>query len=133
MPAKHHIDNNTQLIITTWEGEAIDIDFIDALKKYQQDIQCHPDYIHYNELVNLRGITNLKLTTTGLINIGKIAASTDQDEIGRKLAIVVASNKAFFLARTYKVYRSFSRNSYKNIRIFTNENEAVQWLQDSTE
>lgn len=128
MPANHHIDNDARLIITTWEGEALDIDFIEALKKYQQDIQCHPDYINYNELVNLQGITNIKLTTAGLINIGKIASSTDQDEIGRKLALVVGTNKAFFLARTYKVYRTFSKTSYKHIRIFMDESEARQWL-----
>ncbi|MDH5611231.1 MAG: hypothetical protein OEY66_02085 [Gammaproteobacteria bacterium] len=132
MPAQHHIDNDARLIITTWQGEAQDIDFIEALKKYQDDIQYHPDYINYNELVNLKEITNIKLTTNGLINIGKIASSTDHNEIGRKLAIVVGSNKAYFLARMYKVYRSLSQNSCKHISIFTKENEAIQWLQKST-
>ena len=46
MPANHHVDNNAQLIITTWEGEAYDIEFIGAIKKYQKDIQNHPDYIN---------------------------------------------------------------------------------------
>lgn len=33
-----------------------------------------------------------------------------------------------FIARTYKVYRTFSKTSYKHIRIFMDESEARQWL-----
>ena len=132
MPAKHHIENKAQLIITRWSGEAIDIDFIEAIKKYQRDIQTHPDYINYNEVVDLSKITNIKLTTTGLKNIGRIASRTDQNENKRKLALIVSSNKAFFLARMYTAFRSFFRNSNKDIRIFTNKSEAFEWVQNNT-
>jgi hypothetical protein len=33
MPAKHYIDIKAQLLTTTWEGDAIDVDFIEAIKK----------------------------------------------------------------------------------------------------
>lgn len=128
MPAKHHIDNNAKLIITIWDGEAVDIDFIEAIKKYQRNIQTHLDYISYNEMVDLSRVTNIKLTTTGLKNIGKIASRTDQDTNKRKLAFIVSSNKAFFFVRMYAAFRSFFRNSNKDIRVFTNESEALEWL-----
>ena len=131
MPAKHHIENKAQLIITRWSGEAIDIDFIEAIKKYQRDIQTHPDYINYNEVVDLSKVTNIKLTTAGLKNIGKVASRTDQAENKRKLAFIVSSNKAFFFARMYAMFRSLFRNSNKDIRVFNNESEAFKWVKNT--
>jgi len=128
MPANHHIDNNAQLIITTWEGEAHDIEFIDAIKKYQKDIQNHPDYINYNEVVDFTKVTGVKLTTEGIKNIGHIASTTDINEVNRKLAFIVSSNLAFGLARMYEAYRSFSKNANKEIRVFKTEKDAFEWV-----
>ena len=127
MSANHHIDNNNQLIVTTWEGEACDIEFIEAIKKYQNNIQNSPDCINYNEVVDLRKVTNLKLTTKGIKIIGSIASNTDTKEINKKLALIVSSNLAFGLARMYEAYRSFSNNANKEIRVFKNETEAFKW------
>ena len=128
MPANHHIDNNAQLIITTWEGEAHDIEFIDAIKKYQKDIQNHPDYINYNEVVDLSNVTGMKLTTEGIKTIGQIASTTDHNEINRKLAIIVSSVVAFGIARMYEAYRSFSKKANKEIRVFKTEKDAFEWV-----
>lgn len=128
MPAIHRIDDKAQLIITTWEGDATDVEFINAIKKYQTDIQNHPDYIHFNEVVDLTYISGMKLSTEGIKNIGKIAAATDNLEINRKLAIIVNSNLAFGLARMYETYRSLTSNSHKEICVFKNRDEAFAWV-----
>ncbi len=128
MPANHHIDNEAKLIITTWEGEARDIEFIEALRKYQSDIQNHPDYIYYNEVVDFTKVGAVKLTTEGIKNIGVIASTTDNNEINRKLAIIVSSSLAYGLARMYEAYRSFSKNAHKEIRIFKTEKDAFEWV-----
>ena len=132
MPAKHHIDNKAKLIITTWEGEAIDIEFIEAIKKYQKDIHSNPDYLCYNEIVNFSKVKGIKLTTEGIINIGQIASRTDQNGVNRKLALIVSSNLAFGLARMYETYRNFAKNANKEIRVFKNENDAWEWIQMKT-
>ena len=129
MPANHNIDNKRQLIITTWEGEARDAEFIEAIKQYQKDIQNHPDYINFNEIVNLSGVTRYKLTTERIKAIGQIASSTDNTNINRKLAIIVSSTFAFGLARMYEAYKSFSIKSRKEINIFKNEKDAFEWVQ----
>lgn len=129
MPAKHHIDNKNRLIITIWEGTASDFEFIEALKKYQNDIQNHPDYINYNEILDFSKVTGIKLTTQGIIKIAQIASATDHSETKRKLALIVNSSLAFGLARMYIGYRSFSRNAHKEINIFKNENDAFEWAQ----
>ncbi len=128
MPAKHYIDNKAKLIITTWEGEAIDNDCIEELRRYQDDIQSKPDYFGYNEIVNFSKVTNFQLTTEGLRNIGHIALRTDQSNGNRKLGIVVNSNLAYTLAKMYIVFRNFAPSANKKIRVFKNENDALEWL-----
>jgi len=128
MPASHYIDNKRQLIITTWEGEAHGNELIEAIKKYQKDIQNQPDFINYNELVDFSDVTNMKLTVDEIVNIGEISLNTDKEEIHRKQAFVVSSKLVFGLGRMYQAYRGFSEKSYKEIRIFKNENDAFEWL-----
>jgi len=128
MPANHYLDDKAQLIITTWEGEAHDIEFIEAIKKYQNEIQNHPDNINYNEVVDLSKVTKMKLTTDGIKNISGIAATSDHMDVNRKLAIVVSSNLAFGLARMYEAYRSFIKNSHKEICVFKNKKDALEWI-----
>jgi len=132
MPAKHHINNASQLLITTWEGEAVDVDFIEAIKKYQKDIQSNSDYHHFNEIVDLTRITGIKLTTNGIKHISSIASSSDQNRANTKLALIVSSNLAFGLARMYEAYRSMSRNINKEIRVFKNEDDAFVWINEKT-
>ncbi len=132
MPAKHHIDTKAQLLITTWEGDAIDIDFINAIKKYQKDIQSNSDYHSFNEIVDLTKVTGMKLTTGGIKNIGSIASSTDKGGVNTKLAIIVSSNLAFGLARMYEAYRSFSKESTKIVRVFRKESDAFEWVKNNT-
>ena len=129
MPANHYVDTKRQLIITTWEGKAHDIEFIEAIRKYQKDIQSHPDYINFNEIVNLSGVTGYKLTAEGIRSIGKIASSTDKTDANKKLAIIVSTTLAYGLARMYEAYRSFSKKAHKKINIFKNESDALEWIQ----
>jgi len=133
MPAHHVIDKKNKLIVTTWEGDVVDIDLIEALKIYQQEIQGHPDYLGYNELVDFSNVGRIKVTTEGIKNIGRTASTTDQNGIDRKLAFVVSSDLAFGLARMYEVYRSFSRKTNKEVRTFKNRSDACKWVTDNTE
>jgi hypothetical protein len=127
MPAKHYIDDETKLIITTWEGDAVDVEFLDALKRYQEEIQMKPELVNFNEVANFCNIDSMKITPTGLKSIGEIAAKTDSSKLSSRLAIVVGSGVAFNLARLYASYRGLQKNSRKEIRIFRSEEEAMEW------
>jgi len=59
-----------------------------------------------------------------------IASSTDKDRTRTKLALIVASNLAFGLARMYEIYRSLSRHANKEIRVFKNEPDALAWIKE---
>lgn len=129
MPANHEIDTKAQLLITTWEGEARDMEFIEAIKKYQENIQNHPSYIHFNEVVDFSHVTGIKLTSEGIRKIAQIASGTDQNISNRKLAIIVCSSLAFGLARMYEIYRGLTKNAHKEIRIFKTKEDAFEWVQ----
>jgi hypothetical protein len=131
MPANHYVDNDARLIITTWNGDAIDNDLIEALKKYQVEIQNTPDYLDYNEIVNLSNITRVRVSPKGLKNIGEVASSTDENRGKTRLAFVVASDLVFNLARLYATYRNFGKSNIKKIRVFKSEGDARAWLKET--
>ena len=128
MSASHHIDTEAKLIHTRWEGDAIDSDFIEALKKYQNEIQSKPEYHDYNELVDLTKVSRMRLSAKGLIGISKVASSTDQYRGETKLAILVSSELAYNFAKLYATYRNFVKKRNKQIRAFINKNAALEWL-----
>ncbi len=129
MPAKHVVDVKARLIITAWEGDATDIDFIEGLKEYQKNIQSKSEYHGFNEILNFTGIASIRLTANGLKRIGSIASTTDSKNMNTKLAFIVSSNLAFGFVRMYQAYRSFSRNSTKVVRVFKKESDALEWVQ----
>ena len=132
MPAKHRIDNDAKLIITTWEGDAVDTDFTEALLKYQEDIRKNPEYASYNEIADFRAVTSIKITPTGLMDIGKVATKTDRRKKDCKLALIVNQGLAFNLARIYATYRSLNNRSQKEVRIFKDITDALEWAKNNS-
>ncbi|MCK4838593.1 MAG: hypothetical protein KAS94_07290 [Desulfobulbaceae bacterium] len=130
MPAKHDIDSKNNLITTTWHGEATDSEMIDAINKYQQEIKSNPDYLVYNEIVDLSEVGGRHITIGGMKTIAQIAARTDQVEIQTKLALITnPSPLTYFLARMYEAYRNlFTPNNSKAIKVFKNASDAYEWL-----
>ncbi len=128
MPAIHQIDRKNQLIITTWEGQAGDMEVAEALKKYQKTFQNHPSYSGYNEVINASNLTGIRLTGKGVKILGHIAASTDQMAVSSKLAIIVNSSLAYGIARMYLAYRNIGKRTHKEIRLFKKEKDAFAWV-----
>jgi len=132
MTTEHRIDHEAKLLITTWEGDITDIKFIEALKQYQKEIQCNPDYVDYNEVFNVSKATNVKVKIDGLLELGRVAAKTDHLFVDKKLAVIVGSNLAFGLANMYAAYRNMGIKSCKTIRVFKDENTAYAWAKNHT-
>ncbi len=128
MPATHTIDHELKLLITHWEGDAVDIEFNDSLQAYQKNYQNHPDYSEFNELVDFSKITSIKLTMEGLKRMGQLAATTDNQNYRRKLAFIVRSTRAYGLLNIYIAFRSRSKHANKDIKAFINEREAYEWV-----
>ena len=131
MPATHHIDNKAKLIITFWEGDATDTECLEVLKEYQKNIQCNPDYVNYNEVFDLTNAAKIRVSISGLINIGSIASKTDHLFTNKKLALITSSNITFHFLRMYEYYRNFGVSSCKKIHVFRNKDEAYAWVKSN--
>jgi len=131
MPALHRIDEHARLIVTTWSGEATDRELIDALRRYQQDIRSRPNYHGFNEIVDFSGASDYRLSTEGLRMLVKVAAEGDVQGLKTRLAIVVGSPFAYGLARVYEAYRTLVPSLHKEVHVFRNYGEAVEWMTGS--
>ena len=132
MPAQHTIDNKNNVITTTWSDTATDSELIDALTRYHREIKSNPDYQAYNEILDLREVGTIKLTTAGIQRIGEIAVKTDQVNVKTKLAIIVSSPLAYGLARMYEAYRNLAPNPNKEIQVFKEISGAHDWIKMKT-
>lgn len=125
MPAAHYVDTEARLIITVWDGDAVDTELIDAIRYYQKEVQSHPEYADFNEVVNFLGVQSIKVTPKGLASVGKIAVGTDANRIGGRVALM------FNLARMYASLRNASSSATKEVRIFQDEGNAFSWVQST--
>lgn len=132
MPCCHYIDHEAGIIVTTWEGEATDADFIQALQSYQENVQVIQEYSDYNEIVDFSMMTRIKLTPVGLLDIVRMASATDRAGGDTKLALIVYSNTAYVFANIYRTYRSMTTHSNKIIGIFNHWEEAYQWARSKS-
>ena len=132
MAAQHSIDNNRNLIITTWSGPATDSDLIQALSEYQQHTKNRPEYDSYDEIVDLGGVTKFKLSTEGIKKLVQVAARSDVPGKRTRLAIIVNQPVAYGMARMYEVYRSLQTNVVKEIRVFMKYDDAQEWIESKT-
>ncbi len=125
---QHTIDDGRKLICTVWTGEADDDGFIAALVRYQNEIKSRPEYRHYDEILDLCGITSFNLTSGGLRRLSEIGAKTDIHDGRTRLAIVVTQPFGYGLARMYLTYRSFIPAASKELRIFRDSVDAMEWI-----
>ncbi len=132
MPAQHTIDNGNKRITTTWSGEATDGELIDALLKYQQNIRSRPDYSSYDEIVDFSGVSVFNLTTDGILRVAQMAAGTDPREVRTRLAIVVTMPFAYGMGRMYGIYRGLIHSAEKEVRVFKNYSDALEWIERKT-
>ncbi len=125
---EHTIDVDNKLICTVWTGEAADDEFIAALIKYQKEIKNQPEYMHFNEILDLSGISSFNLTTNGLRRLSEIAAKLDSEGVRTRLAIVATQAFGYGLARMYQTFRSFLPNASKEVQVFRSNFEALEWV-----
>jgi len=128
MSIHHDINDDSKVILTTVMGAATDIEFIHAIKKYQNDYKGKAKYFRYSEIVDFSDVTNMEITMKGIMTLSTIAPGSDQTGEKTKLALIVSSNLGYGLARMYTAYRSCQPKANKEVRVFINREEACAWI-----
>ena len=129
MPAEHTIDHEKKRITTVWTGEATDRDLIASLTKYQQEIKGLPVYSSYDEILDFSTTSSFMLSADGIKKLAQIAVNTDVAGVRTRLAIIVNKPVAYGLARMYAAYRSLVSERGKDVRVYMNCRDAVEWLE----
>jgi hypothetical protein len=133
MPAEHTIDHEKKLITTVWFGDATDRDLIDSFKKYQQEIKGLPVYSSYNEILDLSNTSSFMLSADGIKRLAQLAVNTDVTGVRTRLAIIVNKPVAYGLARMYAAYRSLVSEKGKEVRVYMNHCDALEWLDNNAD
>ncbi len=128
MPANHQVDTNARIIFTTWEGDATDAELYEALKLYYENIRSKPEYSDYDEMVSFSDVAAVKVTAKGMMDLAKLASSSDQPGVSTRLAFVTNSTLARSFANLYATYRNVILKTGKTIRVFGNDENALKWV-----
>ena len=127
MPAIHSIDHDAKLIATLWSGSTTDRELSEALSQYHRQIREF-DYVSYNQLLDFSGVESIHITVAGIRHLAHTAVGTDVAGRRTKLAIVVDRPVAFGLARMYATYRGLVPGQSKEVAVFRERGEALDWL-----
>ena len=128
MAAHHHVDHESKLITTFWDGNVADNKFIDALQNYQAEIKNNTDFSSYNELVDLSCVSGIQLSVKEIMRLAEIATKSDSDTHKTRLSLVVSSNMAFSFGVMYKGYRNLISKNSKSIEVFRKKADALLWV-----
>ncbi|ATX82406.1 hypothetical protein Ga0123462_1543 [Mariprofundus ferrinatatus] len=132
MTAKHYVDREHRVIITTWDGHVSDQDLIAALSSYLQEYRCDSEYHNYDELLDFSHAAEINLTTKGIIELSKLSHQSDVEGVQTRLAIIATSPLTFGLARMYVAYRNLLSSS-KIMKVVKTKDDAFTWLRTPVE
>jgi hypothetical protein len=122
MPISYRIDEAKKLVLTTASGVLTDSDILQLKSSLVSDPRWTPGM---RELSDVRSIDRLDVTTAG------VQMMMQSDELharaldSYRLAIVVAHQLVYGMARMYQM---LTEHSVPNVRVFRDMEEAKRWL-----
>ena len=104
----------------------------DDLAGAYQALVASPDYdAGADDLVDLRGVTHLGVTSEGLRGIMELFAPIDDLGIATRLAIVAPNDAVYGVSRMYEMLRG--DGVPEEISVFRDVDEAMRWLDEGRE
>lgn len=129
MLVSHKFDHEAKVVITTFAPEEVNLElFLKSFIRYQEELAYLPDFQTYDELVDFRPITSIKISASELKEFGNFTLAKDTRETVTRLALLVESTPAFTLAKVYETYRNLQPASRKKVKVFRDMDEALGWL-----
>lgn len=130
MPIAYRIDHDQRLVLANPHGALTDADIFG----YQQEAWSRADTKEYDELVDMRGVTQVAFVPADrMSDLADLSGSMDAPGSLSKLAIIATNDLHFGLARMYQTKREMAAQGTKTVRVFRAREDALQWLGVSIE
>jgi hypothetical protein len=129
MPIIYKVDHDARIVIAAGQGKLTDADVFE----YQRDVWSRADVTGYNELVDMRGVTEIALPSVERVRaLAELAAKMDDKVSHSRLAIVAPDDLAFGLGRMFQSHRElvreFDGRGTKEVGVFRTMEEALVFL-----
>ena len=129
MPIIYRVDHDARIVIAAGEGVLTDAEVFD----YQRDVWSRPDVIGYDELIDMRQVTEIELPSAGRVRaLAELAAKMDDKASRSRFAIVASDDIAFGLGRMFQshreIVREFDGRGTKEVGVFRTMEEALVFL-----
>ena len=96
---------------------------------YQHEVWSQSEVQGFNELLEMTDVTEIVRPETHKIQaLATLSSAMEQGPMG-KFAVVAPSDYAYGLARMYQTYRSMTPNGQKEIGVFRNMDDALNFLE----
>lgn len=126
MAIEYCIDDERQLLLMKGLGTLTTED----IQAYQREVLSRSDLAGYSELLDLREVRNIVLTTIGKIQLFMQASKGMNSASGdTRLAIVASPDESFGLGRIYEIYRKLRGKSTEESGAFRSMEDALAFLQ----
>jgi hypothetical protein len=122
MPISYQLDLTRNLILTAASGVLTDDDVLTLKRQLATDPAVRAGM---SELSDVRGVTDLQVTTQGVRRMVWHDARLEPNAPAPRIAIVATQDVIFGMARMYQQLASDAR---PEVGIFRDYNEALQWL-----
>lgn len=122
-PITHSIDEDLQLLITTWSGAVTDAEMMAAFRAAYADSRWVPGF---NEVTDLRRANVGAVTSDGLRALRLLVAESVAGYSGRfKTSILAPTDLGFGISRMYEM---MSDESSESVRVCRDADDAAAWV-----
>jgi hypothetical protein len=102
---------------------------VDDILAYLREVLARPDVAGFNGLVDLTGAKDIVIGMMGKIQLfGKLSSSFDARWSSSRLAIVTTGDDRFGLDGLYATFKGLKPASAKQVSVFRNMDDALQFL-----
>ena len=125
MAIEFGVDNQQRLLLL----KGLETLTVDDIVAYLREVVSRPDVVGFNGLVDLTGAKDIVIGMMGKIQLfGQISKSLDGRWSSSRLAIVTSGDDRFGLDGLYATFQGLKPASAKQVSIFRNMDDAMQFL-----
>lgn len=124
MPFKVEIDHEQRLVESRWDGVADE----NSLFAYIDQIWGDPAVREYDELIDFRQVTEVRIDSSAVHQFAKYSRQYDNPKIRARSAVVAASDLVFGLSRMFSTVRSLDPEDKREFEVFSDFDVGRNWL-----